>query len=255
MNNTLVRTGAVDCLVRVPHAAAEFAVPFRGHQLLGDRWTPPEIAGTALILHGGGSSSVARFEALRAFLFQRNIETLGFDCIGHGRTGGAQLGSTLEERVLQVLAVVESEHLNPAALALLGFSMGAYVAVKAGSLLGASGLCLAIPAAYTALAFTTPFGPLFSQLLRAPRSWVDSDAFDLVRAYAGHLLVVSAENDVVVPAEISRRYLSSGTHCASRAQHVIARSGHDLIAHFEREPQAQAAAYTAIASLCLRGVP
>ena len=236
------------------NAVTDFSVPFRGHLLMGDRWTPPDIAGTALLLHGGGSLSGGRLQAPRGAPYPPPLVTRAFDFIGHGRTGSAQLGTTLDERVQQVLATTQYLHLNPSALTLMGFSMGAYVAVKASALLGASRLCLAIPAAYTPLAYTTPFGPLFSQLLRAERSWADSDAFDLVRAYTGHLLVVSAEEDAVVPAEISLRYVSSGQHCASRAHHVIERSGHDLIAHFEQEPQAQAAAYAAIASLCLRGV-
>ena len=123
-----------------PYAVTDFAVPFRGHLLMGDRWTPPDIAGTALLLHGGGSSSVARFQALRALLYQRHIETLAFDFIGHGRTGSAQLGTTLDERVQQVLAATQYLHLNPSALTLIGFSTGAYVAIIARALLGVSHL-------------------------------------------------------------------------------------------------------------------
>jgi pimeloyl-ACP methyl ester carboxylesterase len=131
--------------------------------------------------------------------------------------------------------------------------MGAYVAVKASVAVGVPRLCLAIPAAYAAQAYKTPFGPEFSKILRTPRSWANSDAFELVRDYSGHLLVVSAEEDRIVPAEIPQRYAASRTNRASTVHHVIKGSGHNLSEHYEREPEARMAAYTEIASLCQRG--
>jgi uncharacterized protein len=231
----------------------EYEVPFRSAVLCGDRWTPQAAKRTAVLLHGGGVSSAQGFLQLRAFLYIQGIETLAFDCIGHGRTGGPQLGTTLSERVQQVHAVIQSQRCNPAALAFIGFSMGAYVAVKAAVEVGAPRLCLAIPAAYAAQAYNVPFGPMFSQILRTSHSWVNSDAFDLVQDYTGHLLVISAEEDKVVPVEIPRRYAKASKNRASTMHHVVKGSGHNLSDHYEREPAARAVAYAKIASLCLRG--
>lgn len=227
-----------------------FEVPFQGTLLRGSRYTPPGASHTTLILHGGGTSAAEGFGELRRFLHARHIETIAFDAVGHGRTGGAQLGTTLEERVQQVIAVVQSQALVPEALALLGFSMGAYVAVKAAAQLGVPSLCLAIPAAYATQAYQVPFGPQFSQILRTPDSWVDSDAFDLVADYTGHLLVISAEEDRVVPPEIPHTYLTCAKRSASRQHHIIRGAGHQLSEHYAREPQAREDAYTAIAALC-----
>jgi len=230
----------------------DFEVPFHGTLLRGNRWTPPGATHLALVLHGGGTSTAEGFCELLRFLHARHIATLAFDAIGHGRTGGAQLGTTLQQRVQQVITVVQSQGLAPESLALIGFSMGAYVAVKAAAQLGVPRLCLAIPAAYATQAFEVPFGPQFSQILRTPGSWVQSDVFDLVADYTGHLLVVSAEEDRVVPPEIPQKYLACANNSASRQHHIIQRAGHKLSEHYAREPQAREAAYSAIATLCQR---
>jgi uncharacterized protein len=231
----------------------EFEVPFQHSMLLGSRQTPQGATRSALILHGGGSSAAEGFEDLRTFLHAQRIETLAFDFVGHGRTGGQQLGTNLRERVQQVCAVIRSQSLEPSMLSLIGFSMGAYVAVKAAAEVGVQRLCLAIPAAYAAEAYQVPFGPEFSQILRAPRSWESSDAFDLLANFTGHLLVISAEEDAIVPAEITQRYADIGAGRRSTVHHVVKGAGHTLRAHYEREPQARVAAYTEIAALCQRG--
>lgn len=221
--------------------------------LVGDRWTPPASARTALLLHGGGTSSANGFFELRAALYKNRIETLAFDCIGHGRTGGDQIGTTLKQRVQQVQAVLAAQRVEPSALTLVGFSMGAYVAVKAATESGVSRLCLAVPAAYARHAYETPFGPDFTQILRTPRSWSDSDAFSLTANYAGHLLVISAEQDQVIPAEIPERYAVTESRHATTTHYVVMGSGHKLNEHCSREPQAREAVCTQIALLCQRG--
>lgn len=233
----------------------EFEVPFQGTALLGSRRTPHGATCTALLLHGGGTSAADGFEELRTFLHAKGIETLAFDCVGHGRTGGSQLGTTLHERVQQVRAVIKSQRPDLSILTLVGFSMGAYVAVKAAVEAGVQRLCLAIPAAYAAQAYQAPFGREFSQILRTPRSWETSDAFDLIRNYTGHLLVVSAEEDKIIPAEIPQRYATARIGRGSTVHHVVKGSGHNLSAHCEREPLARMAAYTEIAALCQRVMP
>jgi pimeloyl-ACP methyl ester carboxylesterase len=230
----------------------DFEVPFQRSVISGSRWSPPAAKRTALLLHGGGTSAADGFLELRAFLYAQDIGTLAFDCVGHGRTGGQQLGTTLQERVQQVHAVIKSQCLDPRTLTLVGFSMGAYVAVKVAVEGDIPRLCLAIPAAYATQAYAVPFGPGFSQILRAPRSWANSDAFDLTRDYTGHLLVVSAADDKVVPAEIPQRYAAAGAKRASTVHHIVAGSGHKLSEHYAREPQARTAAYLEIAALCQR---
>lgn len=230
----------------------DFEAPFQCTAVQGNRSTPRGATRTALLLHGGGASTAAGFRELRQFLHVRCIETVAFDCVGHGCTGGSQLGTTLEERVQQTLAVIDAQCLESESLAVIGFSMGAYVAAKVATEVGATRLCLAIPAAYAAQAYRAPFGIEFTQILRTPRSWESSDAFDLMRDYKGHLLVVSAEEDRIIPSEIPRMYASGGDGRASTVHDVVRHAGHNLSEHYEREPQTRDATYVEIAALCLR---
>lgn len=233
------------------HRCQAFSVPFGRHTLWGDRLTPSKVRGTALILHGAGQSSASGFSELRNFLAERQIETLVFDAVGHGKTGGAQLGTTLAERVEQVRQVAQNQALDPRTLTIIGFSMGAYVAAKSAALIGATRLGLAIPAAYATEAFQVPFGPGFTAVLRTPGSWCTSDTFDVVARFTGHLLVISAEHDQAIPHAIPQRYFDLATCARSRRHHLVEGAGHDLSAHYAAAPEAQILAYHAITALCL----
>lgn len=233
----------------LPLVCTPFAVRWQSFILHGDRCTPTAVVGQALILHGGGTSAGAGFAELRQTLLDHGIESLVFDAVGHGKTGGSQLGTTLADRVGQCLAVIAHQQLQPQALTLLGFSMGAYVAVKVAERAPLAGLCLAIPAAYSAQAFHLPFGNAFSQCIRQPRSWDKSDAFDVLGRYPGRLLVLAAGKDVVIPAEIPGRLYQSAQHASAREHHVVAESGHDLGAHYALHPPARLQAYAAILHL------
>ncbi len=235
-----------------PCTPIEFSLSFQSTPLQGNHWQHPDSRATALVLHGGGSSSAAGFGELRDFLYQRQISSIAFDHFGHGKSGGSQLGSTLAQRVAQVGAVIEQLALRSEQLSLIGFSMGAYVAALAAQAHAIPRLGLAIPAAYASAAYHVPFGPDFSQILRTPRSWENSDAFDIIAGYRGHLLVVSAEQDAVVPAEIPARYHQQAGRSASRHHHQIAGAGHNLSLHFAELPQARIDAYEKIVALCLR---
>jgi len=227
-----------------------FDAPWGPHPLHGQRQRPAGAVATALLLHGGGQASGERFGDLRAWLVERGIDTVTFDCLGHGRTGGAQPGTTLAQREAQLHAVVAALALNPARLTVAGFSMGAAVAAGAAATLGLQRLCLAIPAAYAPEAREVPFGPAFSAILRRPRSWATAATFDAVARFQGHLLVVSAALDTVVPAEIPATYHARATAARSRVHHVIPGAPHDLAAHYAAHPSDQAAVYEAITTLC-----
>ncbi|HEX2010442.1 MAG TPA: alpha/beta fold hydrolase [Roseateles sp.] len=228
--------------------------PFRlphGHSMLaGDRWTLDSARGEALILHGGGSSSSQGFQALREHLAAEGIASTAFDCIGHGRTGGALADSSLADRVEQVLNVMDGLALDAGRLTVIGFSMGAYVAAQVSARRRLAGLGQAIPAAYTPEALPLPFGPSFAACIRRPRSWADSDAFEILQAFTGRLLVLSAGADQVIPAEIPERLFEAALRASWRRHHRVEGAGHQLAEHYAREPTSQRLAYRQFAALC-----
>ena len=212
-----------------------FAVPFEGFLLRGDAYETPC---RAVVLHGAGKSSRRRFSRLRQALHERGVPTAAFDFIGHGETGGDLIGSSLQSRTEQAAAVIQKVGQEP--LALLGASMGAYTAIKLTERFRVEHLILLVPAVYTARAYALPFGPDFSSAIRKPKSWRDSDAWDLLGRFRGNLLVFAAEEDAVIPFEVVKRIYGSARQSRVRHLHVVPGSHH--IGLFPTDPDVAQAA-------------
>ena len=182
----------------------------------------------ALIIHGAGASERRRFTTLRSALRQRGFGTTAFDCIGHGETGGSIHESSLSCRTRQAEAIFDSQP-GAAPQAVIGISMGAYNAVKLLETKPVAALVLVVPGVYTPAAYDLPFGPAFSAAIRRERSWDDTDAWRLLEQYCGRLLVIAAENDLVIPAEIPRRLVEAAHNSAWRRLHVVPGAQHNRL--------------------------
>ena len=235
-------------------AIETFEVEFDGRCLRGDHWQPEAARASALILHGGGCSSANGQAPFREFLFAQGIATTAFDFIGHGKSDGTLIGSSLAERSAAVDAVIAAQHLQPDTMALIGFSMGGHVAALAAQRHRFAALGLVIAAAYSSSAAELKFGPDFAAAIRKPQSWQDSDAFAAVATYRGRLQIVSAGADAVVPAEIQQRYFDAAGQCASRHHEIVVGSPHDLGKHFAQAPQDQTRAYGLLAKLAIGAI-
>ena len=154
-------------------APKPFSVDFAGTSLRGDA-TPGEC-GNVLLLHGAGASARNKFSILRHALEALGVGMTCFDCIGHGETGGEISESSLLSRTRQAEAVIAHRGLD-APLSLVGFSMGAYNAIRLTQTHEVGSLILIVPGVYTPSAYGLPFGPQFSSTIRRERSWEESDA-------------------------------------------------------------------------------
>ena len=182
-------------------------VDFEGHTLIGDvlsDGSPPRL----LVLHGAGDSCRQRFQLLREELFAAGISSAAFDFVGHGDTGGDLKSSSLRSRCRQARRVAEALNLKQP-LALMGASMSAYTAVKLLEHYRIKDLILVVPAMYAARAESIPFNRGFTEIIRQPQSWIDSDAWPLLAAYRGRLLIVAAEHDGVIPRDVIDRIYDS----------------------------------------------
>lgn len=184
---------------------------------------PGSCAAHLLAIHGGGNAQEDVFAGIREELAQRGVGSTAFDCIGHGRTGGDKLGSSLADRTAQARAVIEAT-CRPSVI--LGASMGAYNAIRLAPELAPRGLVLVVPGIYCPQAYEVPFGPAFSQVIRQPRSWADSDAWGILSRFTGHLLVIAAGDDEVVPLEIPQRLHEAAENAASRSLLVVPGAPH-----------------------------
>jgi len=120
-------------------------------------------------------------------------------------------------------------------LTLIGASMSGYTAMQLTKQFDVENLVLLVPAVYTRRAYHTPFGPEFSAAIRVPESWRESDAFDVLAGFRGNLMVIAAERDTTIPAEIPRRIHDAAGNAASRSLHVIPGAGHRSLFPGEHE--------------------
>ncbi|GJI99598.1 hypothetical protein RugamoR64_01370 [Duganella rhizosphaerae] len=205
----------------------DFDVPFDGHVLKGDQY----VGGgdnRVLYLHGAGASTRRGHHLLRNALQQRGVGSTSFDCIGHGDTGGTLAQSSVACRTRQAQAVAAARGL-PEPMAVIGASMGAYNAICITQSHRVGALVLIVPGVYTPSAYEVPFGPDFSAVIRRERSWVDSDAWDILSRFEGRLLVIAAENDATIPLEIPERLVAAATRAQSSRMHVVQGAEHNRL--------------------------
>jgi len=229
-----------------------FSLDFEGHRLRGDQWIVPHAGRHAILLHGAGNSDRSMFEPLREYLMGAGISSTAFDFIGHGQTGGKLLDSSLYTRVKQTLIVLRAMQINPDTALIAGQSMGAYIALHVAHQQHIPRLALIVPAAYAPEAFDVPFGPAFTAVLHREGCWQGSDAFMLLKSFTGHLLVVSADEDRVIPADLPPQLLAAARQAASTASLVLDGSGHNLATHFSTVPEDRERFHLAISRLCLQ---
>lgn len=191
-----------------------------------------------LLIHGAGSSERGRFAALRKALFERGIGSTAFDCIGHGQTAGALPQSSLASRTRQAAAVIDAQCAT-APLAIVGTSMGAYNAIKLLEARQVEALVLVVPGVYTPAAYELAFDAGFSAVIRSPRSWDATDAWNILGQFTGRLLVIAAQNDAVIPPEIPERLVAAAGNASWRQLHVVAGAQHHRLFSLLAERPAQ----------------
>lgn len=183
----------------MPNEVVSYEVEMRGYVLHASYFGPRDRS--ALLLHGGGNTASADIFPLRVDLAERGIGTLALDHRGHGLTGGDVQKSSLALRVDEARAAIEAVRPRNL-LGAVSMSMGGYVAVRLSQTVSLNALVMIPPAMYVGQAFTVPFGPAFSAIIRRYESWRDSDAFDILRRFGGRVLIVAGEEDRTIPAGV-----------------------------------------------------
>ena len=214
-----------------------FQVVFGSSTLIGDV-LGPQNAPRVLVLHGAGNSNRGRFQTLREELCAEGICSVAFDFVGHGDTGGDLKSSSLSSRTRQACRVVDSLNL-PQPLAVIGASMSAYTAVRLLEHFQIDSLILLVPAMYASQAYTTPFNRGFSDIIRQPQSWIQSDAWRLLAGYTGRLLIVAAENDRIIPRDVIDRIYESAVNAAERKLYMAPNASHFVFTDLRQDDPAE----------------
>jgi pimeloyl-ACP methyl ester carboxylesterase len=199
-------------------------VDFEAHTIIGDVFSRSDSP-RVLVLHGAGNSNRGRFQMLRGQLYERRISSAAFDFVGHGDTGGDLKSSSLRSRTRQACRVVDALNLKQP-FSVIGASMSAYTSVKLLEHYQIKNLILLVPAIYTSQAYSIPFNRGFSDIIRQPQSWVQSDAWRLLADYTGRLLIVAAENDQVIPRDVINRIYDSAVNATERQLYIAPNASH-----------------------------
>ena len=101
----------------------------------------------------------------------------------------------------------------------VGTSMGGYLALKLLEKIDVPNLILFCPAAYATSAWSLPFGGGFSENIRRPNSFLETDAEAICHAYRGNVLYIMGDRDEIIPAPIDRLYRESFRQAAS--YHIV----------------------------------
>lgn len=161
-----------------------------------------------------------RFLNFHQVFANAGINSLSFDYLGTGSTGGSLAESSLADRLQQCVSVlqwVEMQYGTVGKLGVYGVSMGCYVALALDDCLrreqGRSivrKLVLAAGAAYAAAAHAVHFGPDFTAILKSEAdgkpSWANSPSFEWLSSSTADIFLIVSENDEVVPRAISDTY-------------------------------------------------
>jgi pimeloyl-ACP methyl ester carboxylesterase len=197
--------------------------PYGAHLLAGYSLRPrTPWQGECLILHGGGKAHKERVLPIALRLSSRGYACHAFDAVGHGESGGSLESSSLFDRSTQATCCLQflGSSANPI---LIGVSMGGFTALDLALRVGVATdrLVLLAPAVYADDAYHVPFGPAFSSILRAERSWERSLLWSKLEDYKGNVHVLIGDRDDVIPPQIPIRIVERASRVGQASLTVL----------------------------------
>jgi pimeloyl-ACP methyl ester carboxylesterase len=220
-----------------------------GSRLGGTFVTPTRAIPGVLFVHGWGGDQ-------RQYLSRaREVATLGsvcltFDLRGHGGGHSEREVVTREDNLQDVLAaydrLVAHHGVDPAAIAVVGSSYGAYLACILTTRRHVRWLGLRAPALYRDTGWQTPKQAIDRDDLHRYRSrrHAPDASYPLraCRAFEGDVLLVESAHDDIIPHPVIESYLDACTRARSLTYRVLDGADHGLTT-----PASQHA-YTALVS-------
>jgi pimeloyl-ACP methyl ester carboxylesterase len=160
---------------------------------------------------------------------------VSFDFSGHGESPGVETDCTLDDRLREARGVAAALGLHRPR-ALIGTSMGAFVALRLAADLRPEVLILFAPALYPERLREVPFGAEFRRALETPGWYRESELLDDAAAFSGALLIVGGRDDKVTPPESFTLLHAAAERARSREIIWLERTGHGVHANLRRDP-------------------
>jgi pimeloyl-ACP methyl ester carboxylesterase len=174
-------------------------------KIYADSGRPP----TMISFHGtGAATDRRRVRYLFDYLAGQGISSMCFDFSGHGESTGSMHEATLNLRLKEARAAATLLG-DGRPRAIIGSSMGGYLAAVLAPILHADILVLICPAAYPNAAMDLKFGEDFYTVAREPGAYIGSPAFEALAGFRGSLLIIGGRNDTVIPKEVVELYFES----------------------------------------------
>ncbi len=197
-----------------------------------------ELAAGCLSLHGGGPSSKETTRYLADVFSAQGLAFSSFDFSGQGSSSGILAKASLGNRVKEALAVIRL--LKTETMILMGSSMGGAIALRLTAEISVGNLILFCPAAYSRRAWDLDFGTGFTDEIRRPGSYLETDAGELCARYRGNVLFVFGSDDDVIPEPVVRLYGERFTNAKSFRKLILDGCPHPIHRWIQNQPAARA---------------
>ena len=170
---------------------------------------------SVISFHGfGQTASRGRIRYVLDYLAHHGVSSASFDFSGNGDSTNFE-PPTLNLRKQQALAAANELGRKQGSLALIGTSMGGFIAALIAPLLNPRSLVLISPAVYPDEAMGLELDQEFPMAARASGNYLNSPAFRALSTFKGKLLIVAAERDTVVPKGAIDLYAESARSAKS----------------------------------------
>jgi uncharacterized protein len=190
-----------------------------------------------IFLHGGGETSYKeRVYDIAEPIIKNNHNILSIDFSGHGTSTGELKKGSLKKRVIEAQAAIIA-HAATSPLIICGASMGSYIALKMLERFQVDTLILMCPALYDGQAYNVQFDQGFTEILRRPESWQNTDVLDTLRAFTGKLLIIIGDKDEVIPAGIIELILQNSVNVQKKELYIIPQCPHKINVWLADNPQ------------------
>jgi len=217
----------------------ESTVTFKvgNENLNGKLFFADESKGCEIVsIHGAGSSRKERIVYLLEDLAKHTPLNAGiFDFSGHGDSTGKLEESSLKKRAEEATAFLRKySGVSPV---VIGSSMGAYIAIKMLNVVTPETIILFCPAIYSGEAYTLPFTKQFTEILRKPNSWQDTDILPLLQNFRGNLLVFIGTEDMVIPTGVIDLIDKNSSNVKKKEIVRIPKAPHAIHAFISEHPE------------------
>lgn len=231
--------------------STDFTFEFDGETLAATiDWNAAKEKPKIISLHGGSQTGKERTAYLGNALAQNGHSVLRFSFSGHQGSTGDIRQSSLKKRLHQALKATHFLDVS-APFTVIGTSMGGATAMEMTRHCDVGNVVLFCPALYAQDAFDVPFDERFTEILRRPDSFQETDLELLWKCKAGILHVIG-EKDGIIPEAVTDIYENNLINAPAKEFFVIEGCGHQLHDYFIENKHVQTSIVNEIIQLIER---